>query len=85
MQKYITLHSACAQLTVPIANDKAVEPTALLKFLGVEFDTGYMVTHLPQAKLAELRIRTQNNLILIASLTKEKPQAMINLFICLLD
>ena len=57
-----TFHQVCAQLGVPIAKDKTVEPTTRLTFLGIEFDTVGMTLRLPQDKLTELQRRIQETL-----------------------
>jgi hypothetical protein len=36
---------------VPLADDKTVEPTKVLVFLGIEIDTINMVMKLPQEKV----------------------------------
>ena len=48
-----TFYQVCAQLGVPIAKDKTVEPTTRLTFLGIEFDTVSMTMRLPQDKLTD--------------------------------
>jgi hypothetical protein len=40
---------------VPVADDKTVEPTEILTFLGIEFDTLAMELQLPNEKLVELK------------------------------
>jgi hypothetical protein len=40
---------------VPVAEDKTVEPTEILTFLGIEFDTLGMELRLPNEKLVELK------------------------------
>ena len=39
----------------PVAEDKTVEPTEILTFLGIEFDTLAMELRLPNEKLVELK------------------------------
>ena len=46
---------SCAQWGVPLAEDKTVNPTEILIFLGIEFDTANMVMRLPSEKLNELK------------------------------
>jgi len=53
---------SCKEWGVPLAEEKTVEPTEILVFLGVEFDTIEMVMRLPQDKVSELR--DQINLML---------------------
>ena len=57
-----TFHQVCAQLGVPIAKDKTVEPTTRLTFLGIKFDTVGMTMRLPQDKLTELQRRIHETL-----------------------
>lgn len=52
-------HQQCEHLGVPISQDKTVEPTTCLVFLGIEFDTISMHMRLPQDKLVELRQKIQ--------------------------
>jgi hypothetical protein len=40
---------------VPVAEDKTVEPTEILAFLGIEFHTLAMELRLPNEKLVELK------------------------------
>jgi hypothetical protein len=40
---------------VPVAEDKTVEPTEILAFLGIEFDTLAMELRPPNEKLVELK------------------------------
>lgn len=43
-----------------MAEDKTIEPTEVLTFLGVEFDTRDMIWRLPGGKLEEVKSRLQN-------------------------
>ena len=45
----------CKLWGVPVAEDKTVEPTEILTFLGIEFDTLAMELRLPNEKLVELK------------------------------
>jgi hypothetical protein len=45
---------------VPLAKHKTIEPTEVLTFLGVEFDTRDMILRLPGGKLEEVKSRLQN-------------------------
>ena len=47
--------NSCAQWGVPLAEDKTVNPTEILIFLGIEFDTANMIMRLPSEKLNELK------------------------------
>ena len=47
--------NSCAQWGVPLAEDKTVNPTEILIFLGIEFDTASMVMRLPSETLNELK------------------------------
>ena len=44
---------------VPVAEDKTVEPTEILIFLGIEFDTVAMELRLPNEKLVELFVQSK--------------------------
>ena len=46
---------SCTQWGVPLAEDKTVNPTEILIFLDIEFDTANMVMRLPSGKLNELK------------------------------
>ena len=46
---------SCKEWGVPLADEKTVEPTEKLVFLGIEFDTVDMVMRLPQEKNSDLR------------------------------
>ena len=50
-----TFKYCCADWGVPLAEEKTVEPTEKLIFLGIEFDTTNMVMRLPNEKLLDLR------------------------------
>jgi hypothetical protein len=64
-----------------VAEDKTVEPTEILTFLGIEFDTLAMELRLPNEKLVELKhtleLFVQSNQIVqnifITSLLLRKP------------
>lgn len=51
---------SCKEWGVPLAEEKTVEPTEILVFLGVEFDTIEMVMRLPQDKVS--RVERSNKL-----------------------
>ena len=46
---------SCDLWGVPLAQEKTVEPTEVLIFLGIELDTVNMIMRLPQDKLLELK------------------------------
>jgi hypothetical protein len=48
-----TFQDICKLWGVPVAEDKTVEPTEILTFLGIEFDTLAMELRLPNEKLVE--------------------------------
>ena len=50
-----TFRDICKLWGVPVAEDKTVEPTEILSFLGIEFDTLAMELRLPNEKLVELK------------------------------
>ena len=50
-----TFRDICKLWGVPVAEDKTVEPTEILAFLGIEFDTLAMELRLPNEKLVELK------------------------------
>ena len=50
-----TFRDICKLWGVPVADDKTVEPTEILTFLGIEFDTLAMELQLPNEKLVELK------------------------------
>ena len=50
-----TFRDICKLWGVPVAEDKTVEPTEILTFLGIEFDTLAMELRLPNEKLVELK------------------------------
>ena len=50
------LQSTCHRLGLPLATEKIEGPTAVLTFLGVEFDTDQMQMWLPQEKLDHLQV-----------------------------
>ena len=50
-----TFPDICKLWGVPVAEDKTVEPTKILTFLGIEFDTLAMELRLPNEKLVELK------------------------------
>lgn len=47
----------CSDLGVPIANEKTVQPTQVLIFLGIEIDTVEMIMKLPIEKIHEIRLK----------------------------
>jgi hypothetical protein len=59
-------YSVCNALGVPIAHEKTVEPTEILEFLGLEFNTILMQIKIPDDKVHEL----QKLLLHIASLRR---------------
>lgn len=71
-------HLICARLGVPIADDKTVEPTTCLTFLGIELDTVAMQMRLPASKLDELRTKVQTT-ILTPTITLQDLQSIIGL------
>ena len=50
-----TFRDICKLWGVPVAKDKIVEPTEILTFLGIEFETLAMELRLPNEKLVELK------------------------------
>ena len=52
--------NSCKLWSVPLAVNKTVEPTEVLIFLGIEFDTMNMVMRLPDEKLIELRNKIES-------------------------
>ena len=46
----------CKQVGLPIAPNKVEGPTAVLEFLGIEFNTEHMTMHLPSHKLTHLKV-----------------------------
>ena len=52
--------NSCKLWGVPLADNKTVEPTEVLIFLGIEFDTINMVMRLPDGKLIELRNKIES-------------------------
>jgi hypothetical protein len=52
--------NSCKLWGVPLADNKTVEPTEVLIFLGIEFDTINMVMRLPDEKLIELRNKIES-------------------------
>ena len=51
---------SCKLWGVPLADNKTVEPTEVLIFLGIEFNTINMVMLLPDEKLIELRNKIES-------------------------
>jgi hypothetical protein len=51
-----TFRDICKVWGVPVTEDKTVEPTEILTFLGIEFDTLAMELRLPNEKLVEWSI-----------------------------
>ena len=52
--------NSCKLWGVPLADNKTVEPTEVLIFLGIEFDTINMVMRRPGEKLIELRNKIES-------------------------
>jgi hypothetical protein len=79
----VTFHKVCAQLGVPIADDKTVEPSTCLTFFGVGLDTVEMQMRLPQAKLIELQNQLRATLQ-VKKLTLHELQSIIGFlnFVC---
>lgn len=50
-----TFQNSCQEWGVPLAEKKTVEPTEILTFLGIEFDTKLMIMRLPDDKIVELK------------------------------
>ncbi|CAG2193979.1 unnamed protein product [Mytilus edulis] len=50
-----TFKKICSDWGVPLAEDKTVQPTEILTFLGIEFDTLKMEMRLPGEKLTNLK------------------------------
>ena len=46
--------NVCADLEVPIADEKSVGPTTVLVFLGLELDSVNMLIRVPQQKIYQL-------------------------------
>ena len=49
-----TFSKVCLELGVPIAEEKSVEPTTVMVFLGLEIDTNNMLVRIPLHKIEEL-------------------------------
>ena len=49
----------CAELGVPLAEEKTVFPSTVLTFLGLEIDTVALTVSVPAGKLSEIRLKTQ--------------------------
>ena len=49
-----TIHSTCEEVGVPMAQDKCVRATQIIKFLGLLIDTMLMVIRVPQDKTEDL-------------------------------
>ena len=49
-----TFQDICRNIGVPLNNDKTVQPTTCLIFLGLEIDTVKMQIRIPQNKVREL-------------------------------
>ena len=43
------------QVGLPVASNKVDGLATMLEFLGIEFDTGQMIMHLPDQKLSQLK------------------------------
>lgn len=58
--------SICADLGVPLAQEKTIGPTTVLSFLGLEINTNNMTVQIPHDKLCQL------NAELVSMLNKNK-------------
>ena len=54
-----TFKNLCAEIGVPLAEDKTVGPTTCLTFLGLEIDTVQMLVKIPASKSLELQVLIQ--------------------------
>ena len=52
--------STCKELGIPIADEKSVDPTTIMIFLGFEIDTNEMSVRIPAHKIVELESLIQN-------------------------
>lgn len=73
-----TFREVCSSWGVPLAEDKTVEPTEILTFLGIEFDTQKMELRLPAEKLVEIKIRLES-CIKLRKITLRELQSIIGL------
>ena len=73
-----SFREVCNLWGVPLAEDKTVEPTEVLTFLGIEFDTQKMELRLPSEKLAEIKIRLES-CINLKKITLRELQSLIGL------
>lgn len=55
-----TFQDICSVIGVPLNQDKTVEPTTKLTFLGLEIDTVNMLVQIPVCKVQELKILLQH-------------------------
>jgi hypothetical protein len=67
-----TFRDICKLWGVPVAEDKTVEPTEILTFLGIEFDTLAMELRLPNEKLVELKHTLELSVIPVTPLYSDK-------------
>ena len=68
----------CNLWGVPLAEDKTVEPTEVLTFLGIEFDTQKMELRRPSDKLVEIKNRLES-CIGLKKVTLRELQSLIGL------
>lgn len=54
-----TFQDICSEIGVPLNQDKTIEPTTKLTFLGLEIDTVNMLVQIPVSKVQELKLLLQ--------------------------
>ena len=55
-----TFQDICSEIGVPLNQDKTIEPTTKLTFLGLEIDTVNMLVQTPVSKVQELKLLLQH-------------------------
>ena len=65
----------CAEINIPINQDKTVLPSTILPFLGIELDSEAMQARLPEDKVAKIRE-------LLAQFTQRRKVTLQELHLC---
>lgn len=55
-----TFQDICSEIGVPLIQDKTIDPTTKLTFLGLEIDTVNMLVQIPVSKVQELKLLLQH-------------------------
>lgn len=78
-----TFISVCAELGVPVAEDKTVQPTTKLIFLGIELDTVQQQSRIPQDKISKC-LQVIDDFLSRKKVQLKEAQSLIGLlnFIC---